>query len=229
MNTNPEDAKLKLVAEYADLWGQAAEAASATSENEHLKAGITEADFLLKQIQFGFRVKSPRDLGVRVSPFDPRQEENRSAQHLYLKGLLEIAEIMATTKRGRGQLLLLGELREELGTFRTSIANSISANFFEGVRRKSKPSALTADIGLRVRLTRPAGASDPALDVLCTTCDLDNDLIPSEKFHAPSEIREVCVKGEDEGVFYNCWLHDPRMRDEYLWVESVERYDVFGE
>lgn len=146
---------------------------------------------------------------------------------MYLKGLLNIAEIMARTKRKRGQLLLLGELREELGTFRTSIATAISDAFFE--KGKAKSYALTADIGLRVRLTHSEGATDPSLDVLCTTCDLDNDLVSSEKFHAPSDINEVCVKGEDEGVFYNCWLHNPRMRDEYLWVEAVERYDVFGE
>ena len=230
LNASPEDAKLQLVGDYAELWEQAATAASDTSKDEDLEAGITEADFLLKQIQFGFRVKSPKELGVRVSPFDPRQKPNQSRQHLYLRGLLDIAEIMATTKRKRGQLLLLGELREELGTFRTSIATAISDAFFrKGTGKRSRPHALTADIGLRVRLNHTEKATDPTLEVLCTTCDLDNDLVSSEKFHAPNDINEVCVKGEDEGVFYNCWLHNPRMRDEFLWVESVERYDVFGE
>jgi hypothetical protein len=252
LNTRPEDAELKLVRDYAALWEEAASAASdgskdddhkATRSNEQegreqearsseendLKAGITQADFLLKQIQFGFRVKGPKELGVHVSPFDPRQIENQARQHLYLRGLLDIADIMANTKRKHGQLLLIGELREELGTFRTSIATAVSNAFFQKGRREARPNALTADIGLRVRLAHSENATDSSLDVLCTTCDLDNDLVSGEKFHAPSDIREVCVKGEDEGVFYNCWLHNPRMRDEYLWVEAVERYDVFGE
>jgi tetratricopeptide (TPR) repeat protein len=229
LNVSPEDAKLELVGQYAELWEQAATVASETSTDEDLAAGITEADFLLKQIQFGFRVKSPKEKGVFVSPFDPRQRENQSRQHLYLRGLLDIAKIMATSKRKRGQLLLLGELREELGTFRTSIATAISDAYFRNAASKPKHHTLTADIGLRVRLNHTQKVTGPTLKVLCTTCDLDNDLVSSEKFHTPSDINEVCVKGEDEGVFYNCWLHNPRMRDEFLWVESVERYDVFGE
>ncbi len=255
LNASPEEANLQLVRDYAELWEAAAKAATDDSadgeenggvgdeteddgkgngevedggEREDLKAGVTEAEFLLKQIQFGFRVKSG-DHGIHVSPFDSRQGANKARQHLYLKGLLDIAEIMASVERKRGSLLLLGELREELGTFRTSIATAVSDAFFKKGSRGSRPSALTADIGLRVRLTQSAKTTDPTLDVLCTTCDLDNDLVSGEKFHAPGEIREVCVKGEDEGVFYNCWLHNPRMRDEYLWVEAVERYDVFGE
>ena len=164
-----------------------------------------------------------------MSPFDPEQEKSQGRQHLYLSGLLDIAEIMARTKRKRGQLLLLGELREELGTFRTSIATAIADAFFEDVEGEAKPYALTADIGLRVRLSHAKDAIEPTLKVLCTTCDLDSALVPAEKFHAPNDISEVCVKGEDEGVFYNCWLHNPACRDEFLWVEAVERYDVFGE
>ncbi len=230
LDTGPHDSTPQLVTDYADLWEQAVTGAGEPSKDDDLKDGLDEADFLLKQIQFGFRVRPPKELrGTHMSPFDPEQEKSQGRQHLYLRGLLNIAEIMARTKRKRGQLLLLGELREELGTFRTSIATAIADAFFEGVEGEVKPYALTADIGLRVRLSHAKDAIEPTLKVLCTTCDLDNDLVPVEKFHAPSNISEVCVKGEDEGVFYNCWLHDPRMRDEFLWVEAVERYDVFGE
>jgi hypothetical protein len=247
---DPGEEKVDLVSEYTELWGRAANQVTAAAEKEAREAaegepepkdpGIEEAEFLLKQVQFGFRVKpEPKELGVEVSPFSSthkiRQQQN---QHLFLSGLIEVAEVMAANERERErerereQLLLVGELREELGTFRTSIAGTISDTFFnqdDGNPGLSRASALTADIGLRVRLTRMPSGDDPALDILCTTCDLDNDLVPSEQFHVPSEMREVCVKGEDEGVFYNCLLHDPRLRDEYLWVESVERYDVFGE
>jgi hypothetical protein len=69
LNTGPEDMKPQLVADYVDLWDQAATGATESSIDKDLEAGITEADFLLKQIQFGFRVK-PNELGVHVSPFD---------------------------------------------------------------------------------------------------------------------------------------------------------------
>lgn len=233
LDAPPGVAGPKLVSEYANLWAQAAGKLEKAAKEDKKDPGIKEAEFLLKQIQFGFRVRPKNvNLGVAVSPFsDPAEIREQPREHLYLSGLMEVAEAMAAAGRERGQLLLLGELREELGTFRTSIATSISNAFFKGVPPKSRPSALTADIGLRVRLTRTRTKRgvDFGLDVLCTTCDLDNDLVPCEQFHSPSEIREVCVKGEDEGVFYNCLLHDPRLRDEYLWVEAVERYDVFGE
>jgi tetratricopeptide (TPR) repeat protein len=229
LSTGPEDPKPQLVSDYTELWEKAVDGASKRSKDEDLKAGLTEADFLLKQIQFGFRVKNPEKRKKPVSPFDPRQKESQGRQHLYLRGLLDIAEVMASSNRDRGQLLLLGELREELGTFRTSIATAVSDAFFKDVNGTANLHALTADIGLRVRLTNSEEMEAATLDVLCTTCDLDNDLVSKEKFHAPADISEVCVKGEDEGVFYNCWLHNPRMRDEYLWVEAVERYDVFGE
>jgi hypothetical protein len=222
------DLDLELIDDYQQLWAEAAREVSTDTDDAELQAGIEEADFLLKQIQFGFRVKAAHHPEVEVSPFDSRQRESPPEKHLFLKGLLEIAEIMAAAPRARGQLLLLGELREELGTFRTSIATSISKAFFEDIEGSAKPTALTADIGLRVRLGS-GGTTKSPITVLCTTCDLDNDLVATERFHPPNEISEVCVKGEDEGVFYNCLLHDPRMRDEFLWVESVERYDLFGD
>ena len=67
------------------------------------------------------------------------------------------------------------------------------------------------------------------LQMDCSTCDLDNDLLDSERYHLPREIYELCVKGEDEAVFYNCSLHDPRLQEGNYWVESVERYNVFGD
>ena len=78
------------------------------------------------------------------------------------------------------------------------------------------------DIGLKLRV------KTSQVEVLCTTCDLDNDLVPMERFHAPRKIREVCVKGEEEGIFYNCQLHDPQQQPHPAWVARVERYDPFG-
>lgn len=250
----------KEIGEFADLWSEAAEQAQRpTSDelrtesedvrpvpdaNKDLDAGIRQARFLLRQLQFGFRSRpAKRKVDFRVSPLsDLRDIRKQPKQHLYLSGLLDVARRMGERKDGGSSpLLVIGELREELGTFRTRIADQVSDLIFKkSHERPDRPSALTADIGLRVRLAHTVDRvrADPSpvigdraqeITVLCTTCDLDNDLVPSERFHPPHRVLEVCVKGEDEGVFYNCLLHHPRRRPDDLWLEAVERYDPFGE
>jgi tetratricopeptide (TPR) repeat protein len=211
-----------------ELWGKAAE--QARRDDEDFSDGIAETGFLLRQLQFAFRSRAKDDADIGVSPLSPLDEmKNQPERHLYLTGLLSLAKHMVGAgRRKRHPLLLIGELREELGTFRTRIASHITGSVFQDGEAGT---ALTADIGLRVRVSRKGieKGERAEISVLCTTCDLDNDLIASERFHAPSEIREVCVKGENEGVFYNCPLHDPGSRPELLFVESVERYAVFGD
>lgn len=225
----PTDGRRDELAEtFKGLWGKTA--AKARSESAQ-RAGVEGPHFLLRQLQFAFRTLGKgNSKALDISPVSALDGiADPSERHLYLAGLLDIAERLAA--RGgskRRPLLLIGELREELGTFRTRIASHITKTVFnEG----KKGTALTTDIGLRIRVSRQGGKSrKPAsISVLCTTCDLDNDLIASERFHPPDGIREVCVKGENEGVFYNCELHDPGGRPELLWVESVERYNVFGD
>jgi glyoxylase-like metal-dependent hydrolase (beta-lactamase superfamily II)/tetratricopeptide (TPR) repeat protein len=215
------------VQEYRELWEDAAARAEADAPDGDSK-GILQTKFLLNQVQFGFR-SLPKEGGedFGVSPFsDVDDLRNQSERHLYLTGLIEIAERMARRRRKPG-LLLVGELREELGTFRTQIARRIRDEFF-GDGTKASGSALTSDIGLRIRLSRSAGPVASS-SILCSTCDLDNDLLDTERYHPQEEIHELCVKGEDEAVFYNCSLHDPRHREDNHWVESVERYNVFGD
>jgi tetratricopeptide (TPR) repeat protein len=273
---SPGDAD-PLAEEFKQLWQEALEqtkggsaggagarrdtgatAGKSGKEAQAIERGAEATKFLLQQLQFAFRTRAdPKMLKesgaheLSVSPLSPLDDiKEQSEKHLYLTGLLDLAEHMADkTPEDRAPLLLIGELREELGTFRTRIASHVTARVFErgrkGARRGKRPPpgmALTADIGLRLRLARPApdrsqgakvalGHERRALGtaVLCTTCDLDNDLVATERFHSPRQIREVCVKGENEGVFYNCVLHDPGMQRQQPWVESVERFDVFGD
>lgn len=68
-----------------------------------------------------------------------------------------------------------------------------------------------------------------AVSVLCSTCDLDNDYAPIERFHPPWEIREICVKGENE--MHLLLLPDhavTRQETDAAFIEKHERYDVFG-
>jgi tetratricopeptide (TPR) repeat protein len=192
--------------------------------------------FLLRQLQFGFHARPKRSHsshdGLAVSPLSPCDDMRPPAErHLYLNGLLAIAERLHDADEDT--LLVIGELREELSTFRTRIARSINEVLFEGRR----PRALTGDVGLKLRIQPPGRKPTPAglpeilrspIEVLCTTCDLNNDLVDEERFHAPHDVFEVCVKGDDEGVFYNCHVHDAQRQPEPEWVERVERYDPFG-
>jgi ribonuclease BN (tRNA processing enzyme) len=234
------------VGEFEKLWQDAVGQAKPPVEPDDpdRKRGNDKAEFLLRQLQFGFRSR-PEDgrSGLGVSPLSPPEKIRRQPrQHLYLSGLLEIAKRMRKRPPGESPpLLVIGEMREDLGTFRTRIAALISSLIFKKKHdRPDRPAALTADIGLRVRLAHtvdpgedetepPIGDKAQEITVLCTTCDLDNDLVPSERFHPPHRVLEVCVKGEDEGVFYNCLMHHPRRRPEDAWLEAVERYNPFGE
>jgi hypothetical protein len=152
--------------------------------------------------------------------------------HPYLAGTLRIAqEFMKHESPSRDQrLFVIGELSEELGSFRSRIAWQMNRHIFKDTACR----ALTSDIGLEVLLTlAPRGPMTGRLldtvSVLCSFCDLDNDLAPVERYHSPDSILEICVKGENEGIFYNCPKHDPvrRPRDP-IFLEKLERYDVYG-
>jgi len=211
---NPPAGVKTAVDEFDRLWMEIA--SQSLSEDEESAA---RRSFLLRELQFAFNTVGAAG-GMPLSPLaNPDFLRKSRDRHLYLAGVLSIAETLRT--REQGGLLLIGELREELGTFRTGIAASLNENLFND-RDDDNMKALTTDIGLRLRL------DGGAAQVMCTTCDLDNDLVEGEMFHAPRDINELCVKGEDEGVFYTCRDHDRRAPQHQSWVERVERYDPFG-
>jgi Beta-lactamase superfamily domain len=230
MLDEPDDTRAKdEMTAFKALWQRIYEQQDTREQDkDHFQLGRT---FLLRQLQFGFRTRGERGKGLTVSPLHPRHEHaTQQEKHLFLGGVLEIARAMSNQERQ--QLLLIGELRQELGSFRTRIAHSINTVVWNGSQTSR---ALTADIGLKVRLTKesPRLCDDFGLDyspvqVRCSTCALDNDLVDVERFHKPVQIHEVCVKGEDEGIFYNCLSHDPQRQRKPVWVEEVERLNLFG-
>lgn len=152
-------------------------------------------------------------------------------QHLFLGGLLKVADEIARVDDGTKRVLVIGELREQLGSFRGTIAREVNRHMFKRThgrdcpdpldfaRSDSRPVALTADIGLRIL------ASAEGQFVYCSTCGLDNDHIAEERFHQPEDIREVCIKGDHEAMYWNCTRHDPSMRAYPAFVEHLGSYD----
>lgn len=156
--------------------------------------------------------------------------------HLYLHGLLAVAKQMAR-RTARPGVLVVGELREQLGSFRGKIATEINHSL---LKRDDVPSAvaLTADIGLRIRLDS-AGSR-----VLCSRCSLNNDRLDDERFHPPAQMVEVCVKGDHEANYWMCDRHnpaakhshptdpmtqaDPTAYDPPLFIEQLSGYNPFA-
>jgi hypothetical protein len=167
-------------------------------------------------------------------------------EHNFLKGILSWAREYAerwpeAPSRASQGLFVVGELSEELGTMRGKVSTRLNQHVF-GARKWRKRRrrlnlesaessgfayALTADIGLHVCVARDE-KEHPRVEVLCTTCNLDSDRSSQERYHPAHDVYEVCVKGENEGIFYNCIEHDPARQDEPTFLERLERFDIFG-
>jgi tetratricopeptide (TPR) repeat protein len=218
-----------LTKDFNELWRTAVEETERGGDD-----AATQMNFLLRQVQFGFQVRYPPEeegapprQDLRISPLWPAADMGKlSEKHLYLDGVLEVADSMMEVEleEDEQRLLIIGELREELGSFRARMAKAINHRLFS-----EKPlRAVTADIGLKVRV------QDGRVSVHCTTCDLDNDLVETERYHDIKRISEVCVKGENEAIFYSCEIHrpggddDPTKQFHPTFLEAVERYDPFA-
>ncbi|HET9678137.1 MAG TPA: hypothetical protein VFP21_11615 [Solirubrobacterales bacterium] len=187
--------------------------------------------------QVGFAFWLPEDEhGIAPLPLeDIKTSKGWPKGHLYLIGLLEFARAYQEHRRGVNKpgLFLIGELREELGSLRGKIAYSLNtevfeSNVFNGSHREDTGCrALTTDVGLRLMITRKDEGAQ--VRVLCSICDLDNDRTRSERFHDPGDVRDVSVKGENEGIYYTCSNHDPLRYAHPVFIERIERYDVFSD
>jgi len=163
------------------------------------------------------------------------------ADQLYLRGLLTVCDLMcaaATPPPGApARILIVGELKEQLGSFRGTIAREINNRVLgldeaRAGGRWPPVIALTADIGLRMRLTATTFDDGESVSgstaVLCSTCSYNNDRLDLERFHRPDDIYEVCVKGDHEAMYWNCKMHDPGTRRRPKFVEQMGSYNPFA-
>ena len=164
--------------------------------------------------------------------------------HLGASGVYAIWENMKekVKKEGGEKLLILGEFREEMGSFRNKVAKLLN-NEFESMKDGQTNGNLhcfTSDIGMAVQFIVSEEEKQRKSRVQCSICRHDNDLYdfqkvadkheatpyPKATFHKPSDITEVCIKGDAEGMVYLCEEHDTGPQG--LFVEHLERFDLFN-
>jgi tetratricopeptide (TPR) repeat protein len=239
------DELLRLVRDAEALAERAQNPPSDASTLERIRGQLQRVDAGLEdRFDFAMWLKS-RDKGptadlvglVRDDAHEPAMRwRPRPKGHPYLRGTLRWAgayrdargRVARRARKGAraGGLLVLGEFSEELGTARGKIASRINETMFEEDGKPRRFSALSSDVGLRIVIVPDGARAD--VRILCTTCDLDTDRTAEEIYHRPDRIYEVCVKGENEGIFYNCTHHDPGTQQTPLFLEQLERFDVFG-
>lgn len=217
----------------------------ASDRDDSLKGQVEYAQWLRSHLPFGEKgdAGSSERQASLVEPVPPGWLP--PPDHNFLLGILTWAREYKRTrarigKGGRGDrpgLFVIGELSEELGSMRGKVAQRLNDRIFQ-VEAKAKrypegfPCSLTSDVGLHVHVSREKSSdgkhTEPKVEVLCTTCNLDMDRAPEERYHCSHDTFEVCVKGENEGIFYNCEEHDPAQRQHPAFLEKLERFDIFG-
>jgi len=155
-------------------------------------------------------------------------EEPILGQHLLLYGTLKTFErFIETTSYSKNKLFLITEISEEMGNYRSKVARYLN-DHFEKKNRSNSVKCLTMDIGMCIRIK---DISNPKIEIRCSECRLSNDHDEDDRFHPISEIKEVCLKQEEEGLFYFCPYHDPegpyKSTEEYEFAERLERYQPF--
>jgi hypothetical protein len=111
-------------------------------------------------------------------------------KHLFLRGLLSVARRFRDQQPRRpGRVLVVGEFKEQLGPFRGKIARHITGHVLHGAGH----TALTADIGLRLRI------ANSGVSVLCSTCALNNDRLQSERYHPAGEFTRSASRETSRG------------------------------
>ncbi|MBN2415241.1 MBL fold metallo-hydrolase [bacterium] len=159
-------------------------------------------------------------------------EEDRVklGDHLFFKGVYSVLKnvIKSNSASKEQKLLIISEFREEMGSYRNKVAHFLN----EDLVRNDEIKCISADIGLVIRCLPKTGK----MFVRCSLCNLNNDYDVKDKYYHPSEMKEVCLKGEDEGLFYFCKYHDPepthhqpnpRKLPKSEFAEKIERYHLF--
>ena len=130
--------------------------------------------------------------------------------HLGIHGTYRLFNMMNCYWKGterQSKLFILGELPEELSSYRQKIASLLNKiNFPSSTSSQEKPvKAFTGDIGLHIDLSEP---SKPK--VRCAFCNYNNELaLKKLSYHNPADMVEVSIKRHGGAMLYLCRDHYP--------------------
>jgi len=168
-------------------------------------------------------------LGCKLQPNISGIEHNfligevTSRNHLRWSGVTKIFESFSKTSSEEEKLFIISEFGEEQKSYRNKFAF-----YLNRVKEESqKIKCLTGDIGLQIGLNVEEGKK---IMIQCTKCRQDNNLDLKDTFYEPNDIKEICIKQDDEGMVYYCKYHDSKSekfenRDEKIeFIEKVERF-----
>ena len=136
--------------------------------------------------------------------------------HLGLFGLMQLMKYQAINNApasSKEKVLIVGELPEELASYRHRIARWL--NKWAREQEVDYPDswiknifAYTGDIGLHVSLENSLkGFIEPK--IRCSFCNHNNETVKQDKdYHVPSKVNEVMLKRCQSGMIYLCKCHD---------------------
>lgn len=142
--------------------------------------------------------------------------------HLGVSGIFRLHKTIAgSTREGnRDRLFIIGELPEELASYRHFIARHLNAinkakdddggqNFNAD---QGRVYSFTGDIGLHIKLGITNGRFAPK--ILCAYCDYNNEtVLAKENYHEPALILETPLKRLNSAMIYLCTKHDHHPAD----------------
>jgi hypothetical protein len=135
--------------------------------------------------------------------------------HLGIYGIYRLYQAMvkcATEKNKTGRLFIVGELPEELTSYRDKVAYWL--NYTNDTTETGEPRhvcAFTGDIGMHVKLMfndrknkhNPGEIIQPK--IRCAYCNMNNELIDQQQnYHVPGEMRETALKRMQGAMIYLC-------------------------
>ena len=164
------------------------------------------------------------------------QQEGKGilAEHLGISGINKVWEQIKEKPSDRiegSKLMIISEFREELGSFRSKLAQLLNR-----LSESENARCYTSDIGMAIRFEKNSSSGKYQIKIQCSFCKQDNSLNIGDTpfhpytFHPPREkkgdkmceVCEVCVKGDNEGIFYFCENHITGSKGQFL--EGIDRY-----
>ncbi len=158
------------------------------------------------------------------------EQRDLDGEHMFLDGIIETYKRFIEISKNfpdKQKLYIIAETSEEMGSYRHKVAMRLNKHIKKSDGGNG-PKCLTGDIGLTVRIKPSGKQKKTKIQIRCSRCNLNNDYTDNDKFHRLENINEVCLKWEEEGLFYFCRRHDPesgnREFEDYGFSERIERY-----